>query len=388
MKVLIIGDLRIIFTYEYITQILYRMPDVEVDVLNFNYPTHLSLERSKEIIKHGGKVFFQPQYRIVRSFRFLWPLIRIREAYRYRIVKKYDLIHIHYVGSDSWVVPRYLNSMQRLVVSIYGSDLLQTGKKMNPVFRNLFQRANAITVATKIVEKKLSDRFSGKYDKKVIRARYGSLAAEVIGKCVRSYTREESKQAFKLPINKKVILCGYNASPIQRHQEIVSVLSKMSQSVKDQIYLLFHCSYGGSPDYIDKIRSALIESKIDGKIVVDFLQGEQLAIFRKSVDIFLNLQYTDVLSASMIEELEAGAIVIKGDWLSYPDLEKKGVWLCSIPEMASLAEQISIILNDFDTVSNKASQNIGVTDLLTWEKEFPHWSLAVLGNLESEIKNE
>lgn len=380
MKVLIIGDLRIIFTYEYITQILYKMPHVEVDVLNFNCPSPLSLERANEIIKHGGKVYFQPQYRFSRSFRLFWPMIRIREAFRYRIVKKYDLIHIHYIGSDSWIVPRYLNSSQRLVISIYGSDLLKAGKKMNSVFRSLFQRANVITVATETVENKLSDRFFGKYDRKVIRARYGSLSAEQIGKCIRSYSRDECKQVFGIPKNKKAVLCGYNASPGQRHQEILSVLSKMHQTVKKDLYLVLQCSYGGSAEYVEKIHSMLVESGIDGKIVVDYLQGEQLAMFRKSIDIFLNLQPTDVLSASMIEELEAGAVVIKGDWLSYPDLDKKGVWLYSIPEMNSLADQICSVLNDFEAACNKASQNTGVTELLSWEKEFPNWSMAVFGS--------
>lgn len=379
MKVLIIGDLRIIFTYEFITQILYKIPNVEVDVLNFNSPTSLSLERANEIKKHGGNVFFQPQYRWLRPFRLLWPLIRIREAFRYRIVKQYDLVNIHYIGSDSWVVPHYMNNAQRLIVSIYGSDLLKAGSKMNSVFHSLFERANAITVATETVEKNLSKRFQSKYEKKILRARYGSLAAEQIGRCIRTYAREECKNAFSFPTDKITVLCGYNASPAQKHHEIISALSTIHEKMKERLYLVFHCSYGGSPEYIETIQRALDKSGIAGKIVTDYLQGDQLAMFRKSIDIFLNLQPTDVLSASMIEELEAGAIVIKGEWLMYPDLEKKGAWLCSVSDINALGDKICQILNNYESVRSRTSHNIGMTELLSWDNEFPHWHQALFG---------
>ncbi len=82
-------------------------------------------------------------------------------------------------------------------------------------------------------------------------------------------------------------------------------------------------------------------------------------MFRKSIDIFLNLQYTDVLSASMLEELEAGAIVIKGDWLNYPDLEKRNVWLCSIKDMNALTDEITAVVENYDGLSKKTACNSG-----------------------------
>lgn len=380
MRILVIGDLRINFTYEYITQVLYRFSDAEVDVLNFDSSNSLSTERAKEIIKNGGTVFFQPGYDFLKKHRILWPFIRIREAYRYRIVKKYDVVHIHYIGTDSWVIPHYLKDSQRLVVSIYGSDLLKAKKKKDYIFHKLFNRANTITVATGFVETVLSNRFSQKYDNKVICARYGAIASEYVGKYIHRYSSEECRDAYKIPKDKKTILCGYNASPAQRHTEIISLLSRLPQSTKEQIYLLFHCSYGGSPDYITKISESLDKSGICGKIVVDFLQGEQLAMFRKTADIFLNLQPTDVLSASMIEELEAGAIVVKGDWLSYPDLENRKIWMYSIPKMDNLTGKIENIIQNFESVKKKTSANKGITELLSWSDSFPYWREAVFGD--------
>jgi hypothetical protein len=80
----------------------------------------------------------------------------------------------------------------------------------------------------------------------------------------------------------------------------------------------------------------------------------------------------------MLEELEAGAIVIKGNWLSYPDLEQIGICFCSIPEIKFLTDKICYIINNFDSVCFKASQNKGVTELLNWEKTFPFWYNVVL----------
>ena len=141
---------------------------------------------------------------------------------------------------------------------------------------------------------------------------------------------------------------------------------------------MLQCSYGFDEAYGKELAEALAESKLDGEIVTEFMKGETLAKFRKSMDVFLNLQPTDVLSATMIEELESGTVVVKGDWLSYPDLEERNVYMRSIPDMKDLSSEMEIILENYSEEQQKAQVNRGIGEILSWEKQYDKWKKIII----------
>lgn len=141
------------------------------------------------------------------------------------------------------------------------------------------------------------------------------------------------------------------------------------------------CSYGLDKDYYNELSDALKTSQLEGVIVTDFMQGETLAKFRNSIDIFLNLQPTDVLSATMIEELEANAIVVKGDWLCYPDLERRNIYMRSISDMENLSQELVYIVEHFDSEQEKTRANKGVWEILSWESQYETWK-QIINNIK------
>lgn len=378
MKLLVVGDIGIIFTYEYIMEIALKFPGCKVDVLSFAPRKEANAEREKNLIAHGCNIFYQPQYKLFKMHRILHIFIRLFEFLRYRVCRKYDVINIHFPGADSPAVCCHARKSARVVTSIYGSDVLRSGKRSLDAIEKLLVRSDTVTVANDCIKAKVSALFASRFDEKTEIVRYGSIAAAAIGETIARYAKAECKECFGFPKDRITVLCGYNGSRAQRHKEIIGEIVKLPEELRNKIYLVLQCSYGFDEAYGKELAEALAESKLDGEIVTEFMKGETLAKFRKSMDVFLNLQPTDVLSATMIEELESGTVVVKGDWLSYPDLEERNVYMRSIPDMKDLSSEMEIILENYSEEQQKAQVNRGIGEILSWEKQYDKWKKIII----------
>ena len=372
-KVLLIGDINIIFTYEFILKILRRIDGIQVDIINFAPLSEKNTQRDEHLRSIGCNISYQPAYAHLKKIRLFHPILRVFEAKRYFVSRKYDVINIHFPGVDSWIIPHVIKPDTILVTSIYGSDFLRSSKRTNRVLKALFKRSKYITVASSFVKNEISIRFQKVFDDKIQIAKYGSIACEEMHYNLLDISRDESKQSFGIPTDRISIMCGYNGSEAQRHIDIIDECKKLPIKYKDKIHLLFHCSYGGNDSYIQRVRDHLASSGIPFTFLTEFMTGEKLSRLRKSADIFINVQPTDVLSASMIEELEAGAICIIGNWLKYPDLEEFGVSLETINSISDLSICLSDIIAKQDEYISKTIVNKGVWKILSWDKDFETW---------------
>lgn len=373
MKFLLIGDIGIIFTYEYITEIASNFSDCEIDILSFSPRKQEVAAREEKLLALGCKIYYQPQYKLCRKHKIFFPLIRFGELYRYRMCKNYDIINIHFPGVDSVAACRWAGSKTRIITSIYGSDVLRASKRGLGIIKEVMRRSDVITVASSYIKDQISRKFNKEFDNKTEIARYGSIAAAQMSKTIASTTKAACKKQFNFPEQRITVLCGYNGSRAQRHIEILKELQRLSGTMQKKIFLVLQCSYGLDKDYYEELSDALKTSQLEGVIVTDFMQGETLAKFRNSIDIFLNLQPTDVLSATMIEELEANALVVKGDWLCYPDLERRNIYMRSISDMENLSQELVYIVEHFDSEQEKTRANKGVWEILSWESQYETW---------------
>ena len=90
-----------------------------------------------------------------------------------------------------------------------------------------------------------------------------------------------------------------------------------------------------------RVYSTKVESFTHGRIydvIVSkkFLGPEDSAMLRLSADVFILAIRTDAFSASMQEYLYAGACVLKGAWLGYPQLEDMEIELESFRDFADI----------------------------------------------------
>lgn len=379
MKLLVVGDIGIIFTYEYITEIASNISHSCIDILSFAPRKKENLERETKLKELGCRIFYQPQYSLFKKNKLLHFFIRAGELLRYRVCRNYDTIHMHFPGKDAPAVCFWASKRTRIITSLYGSDLLRANAQGLKAIRKVLDRSAAVTVASRYIQEQVSEKFSACFDEKTRLVRYGSNAAATMSNVIAGTSKQECKKVFNFPQDRITILCGYNGGRAQRHLEILRELEKTAKATQQKVFLVLQCSYGFTEEYKHELLSALTASSLDGVIVTDFMQGEVLAKFRNSIDVFLNLQPTDVLSATMIEELEAGAIVVKGDWLCYPDLDERNIYMRSIPSMQVLSQTVENIVAAFSEEQVKATSNKGIWEILSWQDQFSRWKHIIVG---------
>lgn len=116
-------------------------------------------------------------------------------------------------------------------------------------------------------------------------------------------------------------------------------------------------SYGGSKEYIEKVRLCAEGAGTDFEIQERFLSPEEMAEYCESIDIYIHGIETDAFSASMLEMIAGGAVVIKGEWLKYDELDNMGVTLINVRSYNQIEVKIRSILEDYPNQRRTAVSN-------------------------------
>lgn len=380
-KLLLIGNLNTVFTFEFLTEILSHLEGFQISVLNSAPENKLRQDAKSYCQQHGIAIDFPRSFEGKKKRRLPHLDVQLHNYLRLRLCADQDIILVHGVPANAAAIARFTPKKARLVVSYYGSDLLRVNKAKLMSHRRLLQRADAITVATAFMRSTFSQCFAGKYDSKLALAQYGAKVIDSLCHLRQAGgQRADFKRDFGFPEDRLSVFVGYNGSSAQQHLEITAQLARLPDNLKARLYLVYFCSYGGTPAYLEQIRAALADSGIPGQVVSEYMKGERMARFRLAADLMLNLQVSDAFSASMQEHLEAGTLVIKGDWLVYPELEQLGAYVESIPALGDLKDKMAQVLVDLPAHLQRAAQNSGkIYALLSWTPRRAGWLALVLG---------
>lgn len=378
-KVLIIGEkLSSNFYFELVEEVFEKIPDCHISVLAVPEVNSTVDNRKAELVRHGCTVNYYYDKALLqkreRIYRFWRGVKRILAHFR---VKSYDMVVISSVSFFSFLTAFAASKDTRIITVFWGSDLLRAKKSALLLMRPLLRRADAVVLSTRYFADRFSEIFNSRYDDRVIIVDFGTRNADILHVFARSHTKEECKKAYGLPTDKLCIFCGYNGFRAHRHKEIFHLLETLPNKHKSSICLVFHCAYALDDSYKSELESLFSKSDIDCRLFTDFLAGDDLAALRMCADVMLNLQPTDALSSSMLESLEAGAIVIKGDWLVYPELEAGGAYLLSIPSMDALPELIQDIVENPISYQEKTKPNRGVVLMQSWDTVRGGWMKAL-----------
>jgi len=252
---------------------------------------------------------------------------------------RFDVVHFHYVSEDSDLI--YYNSVKkyntRIILTYWGSDLLRNDKhKSNKGIR---KRADSIVcLSDKLAARYLS--LYGEGDRNKLKTiGFGISGYDYIDRVYNENRRLDTKKLLTLPKNKLHLAVGYNASEAQQHVSVIRAIARLPKEYKEELHLILQLSYGKSQDcsYYDLINQELENSGCSWSIINEFLDDYNSALLRCEIDIFVHAQVTDSLSASMLEYLYAGAVVINGSWLDYP--------------MLSALEKKCLSFDDFDSLT-------------------------------------
>ncbi|MBQ2955475.1 MAG: glycosyltransferase, partial [Clostridia bacterium] len=115
----------------------------------------------------------------------------------------------------------------------------------------------------------------------------------------------------------------------------------------ERMTLILQQTYGENDSvYVAKTREIAARLPCQTVSLTRFMGPEESAMLRLSADVFVLAIKTDAFSASMQEYLYAGACVIKGQWLQYPQLADMGIPpLAEFTEFGEIPKLISLAMD-------------------------------------------
>lgn len=315
------------------------------------------------------------------SFFYKIPKIRgalllFRDALKLKNNGPYDFCHIQGVTESRYNLARILSSSyKKLLISFWGSDLLAATKKNFKMIEKGIKASTKVTLSTVEMKDKFSNIFGNKYDEKIVFTSFPTTVLEEIDSLALIESSLDIKNKLEFPTNKIIIVCGYNASERQKHLRQLNQLSKLEDTLKSQIFLVIPMMYGGSREYIEKVRTELDNINIVYKVITKYFNESDMARLWRVTDIFIHTQPTDGFSSSLRENLFANTIVINGKWLEYQILEDINIFDIKLERFEDLNDVLTNIVYNFDFYFDMSSENKNkINSLYSIQNEYEKWS--------------
>lgn len=350
MKYLIVGDANSMHIYNFVKNVL-LYKDIEIflftlsiEPINNNY---------REFYGKNDIVVFSvaEHYKYIENNNYFSRVINLLRKYLlFKKIPKMDICHIQSVYKTSLLL--YLNNkrkFKKLILSYWGGDIEDVNKRVIKVREKTFCYANKITVTVEQTLLDFQKIYGHKYDKKLQICRFATEGLEEINKIASSKTKFEIKEEFSIPKNKICITCGYSAYRTQHQDKIIYQLSKLSNAIKKNIFIIIPMQYGRNDmEYIEMVKKQATESSIEYMILEEYFSFNKMAKLSLATDIYINLRDTDAFSNTLKEQVFSGSVVVSGSWLKYLELEKMNAPLIKIDSFKELPLLIESIINNFD----------------------------------------
>ena len=175
--------------------------------------------------------------------------------------------------------------------------------------------------------------------------------------------------------NEIAIAVGYNGIREQQHLEVVKSLNELDFGDKKNLHIYIHMGYGASDDlYMKELNDELLKLGCKYTISKKFMDESEIARLRFAMDIFINAQTTDALSASMLEYLYAGCIVLNPEWLKYDFLKENKIYNCIYKDFQDLPQKLQKVLFCNKNIEEQIEHTKQIIFLsYSWEKIIEKW---------------
>ena len=359
-KILLVGYANKYYRTEYVKHL--KSEEYEFDILSFE----TCLDENRGLY---GKVYdcsssFKNSklLAIATYLKFLFIVLRIPH---------YDSIHIHSVKKiEGFYAKQIRKKCDKLIASIYGSDVYRVSEKTRQQLRPLFDNCTYIQVETETIRREFNKFFNNNYDEKLRLVAFGIGALDYIDakRPMKSVLREE----YGVGKDDIVITIGYNATKEQHHLEIFNQMKEEGLDKRGDLFIAVPLSYGIT-DYKKRVNREFEKSGLRGRCFNDYLSLEDVAGLRIISDIMIQVQDTDTYSSSMLEYIYADNIVITGEWLPYDELSD---FILKVKTQEDVGKRIVDVVSHFQESKKRIpfekAKNY-IAENSTWEGTRKKW---------------
>ncbi len=289
-------------------------------------------------------------------------------------IPRFDVFQMLWI-ENIWVAfsEMLIQKCRHLNLCIGGSDFYRASKEELEYKRILIDKAHMVSGETDDI---ISD-FLQVYPEVKDRIRQVNFGIDVLDLIDSVDSKSIKKLREKLGISdgKLVVTCGHNGNRSHQHISMIHELSRLNEDVKERLCFMFPMTYPQDNDeYINEVRFQLDSSKLDYKILTEFMDEKQMAEYSVLSDIMIHVQTTDQLSSTMLEEMYAGTIVIVGNWLPYEMLKKRGLVFWGIDNICELGNAIIEVNRDIKKYKKECGVNHKmVHELSSWDTMSEKW---------------
>lgn len=283
------------------------------------------------------------------------------------LFSKYDAVDFHsYYPQYNKLMSVCVKNKVKFFVTLWGSDLMRADEKRLQVLRYGFDHCFKIKLTDNLYEI-LSSQYSGEYNHKCRIVYFGNSDFDDIDKLKEDEFTTICQSLFGDTEGKKIVTCGYNATPAQNHETIIRQLATIDRSILDSCHFVFPLTYGGDEDYKNRVKQLLEDSNLNYTVLSKFMTSVEIATLRKATDIVVNIQDTDALAGSLQDHLYCGGICIIGEWLRYIPYDKNNIFYIKTGK-DNIADNLVDVLMHFDSYYEKCIPNHEkIRRILSWE---------------------
>jgi len=284
-----------------------------------------------------------------------------------RIIRHDDILDIHFV--EPYYSKYLLDLNNKLICSLFGSDLFRTSQDQKKMQIPLFNKADRIVLSKNMLPY-FEENF-GSMPNKYCFNQYGSNRLDEIIKQKKQFQKAEIKSNWNIPLDKIILTIGYNNKKEQQHLSIITELQKLPSSIIKSTFLIFPLTYGDCGfEYLSAIKVALEKTSFSYLLLEKSLSDQEIVDFRLLSDITINMQTTDALASSIKEAFAAGDMLLIGEWLPYNIYDDLGVHYQKI-NFNNLATSI------IETISNLNDSKIQLDKNTQIIENFASWSFLI-----------
>jgi hypothetical protein len=322
-------------------------------------------------------LFGSPKSKGLSLFKMIQASLRMR-----KYVKKVDIVHYHYIDSTIALLSNFILpvlpfsqavSRKRIYATFWGSDFYKASKKAVFLRQRLLKKATAISFTNHLTQQSFDTLYPA-LSNKTQTIRFGLIPLDDI-KTVTTEDILKMKKGLELPINKKIVCLGTNASSNQNHEKILDSLFQESRAFIDKGHFLVPLGYPKSAtNYIEELKAKVPDEwKAFFTFDTAFYSGKNLATYRACVDVLIQLQTTDQFSGAMQEVLASGGDVITASWLPYDLLREKKVHFYQIDDFSAISNTLNQVLLHPINPDAARHNSLVINSLSHWDEVILEW---------------
>jgi len=356
--------------------------NLSAELVKQNYEVHI-LDHEQHILVNYNKNSSQQLIKFLpsivpytRSFYRLFLLKQIDKKYKHifsKLTGKYDVTFILYHFDK---LNKYANliskTSNRLVISYAGSDFLNVSDSIKEENRQLLDEAHTIAFNNPYMKEDFIKHYDN-YREKIKITGFGLSNLSIIAKLKKQESLFKTKTLLSIPTNKIVISVGYTGDERHRHLDFFKLIKDVPKIIKDRLFFIMPMTYINSDTYIKRVSQEAEKQSLSYKIFDKRLSDNDICRIRLATDIAIHIASMDQSSASMLEHIFSGNVVIAGNWLPYKFWDDLGIYSHRIKE-DNLLDTLLFVLNNLDEERTKSQQNEKIiSNSYSWEARIKKW---------------